>query len=1147
MSMKSCVWFRGAGALATLLTFLVALLLQPGVQAEPIAYVVRNESSPQDARLADELAARLADTGYLVQPLDLDALCEAENLPPGGMDLLVLPNGGELPVRAMPVIDRFAKGGGDILALNAPLWQRALIRAGGQWTNRDSYCREHAADPPPHVLFDFSGDALAEWTRTTDRAANPVRHEIVDGPGQGQKALHVEFPQLTGWETYASPTLDGPFPPGHTLTVFAAKGGPNTTQLAVEWMERDGSRWIATVHMTTEWQLFVLEPKDFRFWESVPARRNGVFNPANAEKLSVGLAFTHTRIGGDEHAYWVGPIGTAERTADYDELLAAPKPPIMDTLCPTYKYFASTDVGRLYSPDHMRWFLETRDTAVPLTVRSPHPRPKGNGFDKGREWRWAPLVECETAGGEWRGNPATLLVHAEGPYKGGVWLAYGIGDAGWYLSEPALAWVMDAVRRMRQWPYYLVDGGAECYTYTEGQTVTLGARVAHVGEAPVSTGLTARVQVEDAAGQKLFVRDLAVDVEPGGVAAVSCDWPRGEWPASGECTVRAMLIHGSDCIDHVEHTIHLWKPKENPSYITAEGGEFVLDGERWRAHGVNYMPSSGIGIEDWEYFEYWVGKRSYDPDIIQRDLEHCKDMGLNALSVFQHFPSNDSRNLLDLLRRADEMDLKVNLSLRPGTPLDFEWEKISTMLRDYQVAEHDCVFALDLAWEPMWRDHDARKRWDPAWEAWVIERYGSIEEAERVWGFEVPRDGTGAVTNPVIPQLDEDGPWRVMVAAYRRFLDTLLYEYYSRARTLVRGIDPHHLVSFRMTEAGNPTCKWRGHLPYDYPYLAAAVDLFEPEAYGRIGDWERVKPGWFQVEYARWANPELPCMWAEAGVSAWVQGQAHATTGALAFQGQYFSDFYRMLIGSASDGIFWWWYPGGYRVNERSDYGIINPDGSGRPATRTIREHADAFLNGPSMQPVDYWLEFDRGAHVTGIAGVYDELRDEFWRAIEQGRTPGLRTPGTGTTSADCPPLGVGNVPWDKGGPPKYLDGWFDKVEVRTADGEWSEVRDGAAVHVGSQPPVARVSVTNLAEAAWLAETPADEPGAVRIVSAGKGEAYAALPYDVERHDSAVVQGVPLLADGGSVPQGEETRVTLTFEAQGRVRFGPRFAVKLMP
>ena len=40
---------------------------------------------------------------------------------------------------------------------------------------------------------------------------------------------------------------------------------------------------------------------------------------------------------------------------------------------------------------------------------------------------------------------------------------------------------------------------------------------------------------------------------------------------------------------------------------------------------------------------------------------------------------------------------------------------------------------------------------------------------------------------------------------------------------------------------------------------------------------------------------------------------------------------YRMFIESGADGVFFWWYPGGFRLGENSDFGIINPDGTTDP------------------------------------------------------------------------------------------------------------------------------------------------------------------------------------------------------------------------
>ncbi|HQK77739.1 MAG TPA: hypothetical protein PKZ25_16205, partial [Candidatus Hydrogenedentes bacterium] len=570
---------------------------------------------------------------------------------------------------------------------------------------------------------------------------------------------------------------------------------------------------------------------------------------------------------------------------------------------------------------------------------------------------------------------------------------------------------------------FLLDAGANYFTYFEDQTAEIGARVVYVGKEPA---MDASVLLAFSEESK-FAMEWPCSMAPGEIKRVSMTIPATQLPGEGN-SVLLKPRNGRAFADHVSYDIHIWRPKEKKSFVTVEDGDFMLDGERWRPHGVNYMPSSGIGIEDGEYFEYWVGARSYDPEIIQRDLDHIKDMGMNSVSIFIHYPSIESQNLLDLLRRLEAMGMKANLSLRPGTPFEFEWDKMRALIERYRLWDNDTVYAYDLAWEPMFGDHEGRKRWDPEWREWIIERYGSIENAETDWEFQAPREPGGQITNPLDPHVVENGPhWR-MVAAYRRFLDTILYKYYDRARRLVRTVDPNHLVSFRMTLAGDPTVRWSKTVPYDYACLAGAVDLLEPEAYGRIGDWERVKPGWFTYEYGRWANPDLPLLWAEAGVSAWSQALMAAPREQLDFQAAFYTDMYRMMLGSGADGIYWWWYPGGYRTNERSDYGIINPDGTDRPVTKVIREHAETFLNAPSAKPVDHWITIDRDPHPDGIAGIYEEVKDAFWAAIEQGKTPGLRTEGTGTTSADCPLTAVGNVAYNGNNPPKYLDGFFNHV-----------------------------------------------------------------------------------------------------------------------
>ena len=39
----------------------------------------------------------------------------------------------------------------------------------------------------------------------------------------------------------------------------------------------------------------------------------------------------------------------------------------------------------------------------------------------------------------------------------------------------------------------------------------------------------------------------------------------------------------------------------------------------------------------------------------------------------------------------------------------------------------------------------------------------------------------------------------------------------------------------------------------------------------------------------------------------------------------------------------------------------------------------------------DVWIPIDRDADARGLFGVYEHVKEDFWKAIEKGKTPGLR------------------------------------------------------------------------------------------------------------------------------------------------------------
>lgn len=1092
----------------------------------------------QDAPLAvaTGLREQLQSAGYDVTDIDFAQLCDSAVVAPASVGLLALPDAARMPVLAVDSVTAFLEGGGDIVALGAPLWHTPLMEDNGQWVDRETLLTRPMPSLFENMLFTYEGGAANGWERTTNEPQSTMHYEITnDAPAPFERSLHVVIDNLSGWDTVALTQLDRPFPEDHRLTTFYAKGGPRTTSLCLEWREKDGARWIATIPLTREWRRYVLQPSDFRYWESVPGRGNTSFNPDNATRLVVGLALTHTAVPGGDHEYWVGPIGTAPVTPDHEKLLSTHAAPPLETLCPDYKFYEAREVAHVRLAEDL-----VSGAGVPLPVPGQlfftPPRPGAGGFDKGRDWRWQALANAYTAEGEWRGAPLTLLVHGGGKYAGGIWLSSAIRTADWHAQPEVMQALGQAIQRMRR-GLFLVDAGANFYTYFADQSMQVGARVLNTSN--TAAEITARIAVA-AAGVEgrnaVSSGGRTITLQPNEVGRVSFDAHLPEWPDDG-CRVSAELVVGGVVVDRATHEAHVWRPKARPEFVEIKSGDFVVDGQVWRPHGVNYMPSSGTAIEDGPYFEHWIGARSYDPVIIQRDLEHVVDMGFDCVSIFIYRESMEAQNLLDLLRRCEDLGLRANLSLRPGTPMEFRWDEMRELIEYYRLKDNDTVFAYDLAWEPMFPPHDGRTEWDPQWRQWIAERYGSTEAAEQDWGFAAPRNEAGEVTNPHAQHLRQDGEWRRMTAAYRRFLDTLLYEKYGEARRLVKGIDPNHHVSFRMTIAGDPTADWGEVVPYDFAYLAGAVDILEPEGYGRLGDWDRVKPGWFTFEYGRWADAADPLLWAEAGVSAWDNSVMASTAEKLQYQADFYRLFYRMILNSGSDGIFFWWYPGGYRVGERSDYGVINLDGSDRPVTQVIREYAGAFGLTERYNPeVDTWITMDRDANARGILGIYDTVQEEFWGVIAEDKTPGLRTAGTGTTSADCSLAAVGNTEYNGSNPPKYLDGFFDVVEKAMPDGTWQRVAGGEAIDAAPGQPLAlRLTVTNLGEARWLAPS-GDTEGGVYVVVSGAEPFRVPIPKDLAQFETATLE-LRL------IPAGDV--LEMRFEAAGRAVFGPRFTLKM--
>ena len=937
------------------------------------------------AELAAAVAGELKQSGLGTLVVGADTVVNANVLTPQHVDALVLCGGRTMPAESFTSIADYAAAGGNLVVLGGPAFETPLYELDGEWVTVEQYRAAVAATLKTTPLYRFETDTLGETTRSTNQPDNPSKLSWSKGGAAGSAGcLEVDIKGLAGWDTFALPPVEEPFGKDRTWTSFWAKGDDHTNELALEWTETDGSRWIATVPLSTEWRPYVLPPSAFHYWQSAPDREQDRFRPQQAERLTVGLAFTHTSsVGGGDHRFWLDDVGTAEGTSQADELstilAAQDQAPIIEGVSPSYKLYAVTNLASLRRTYRMQ--VKTGQIPRPASTLAIHPRPSESGWQKERRWQFISLLEALDDKGRHVGDAAALILAREG----GATLSAPITDPGFWRSPGAVQWVAASIGRMLD-GLYLQEGGAAWYATTGNETIPLGATVVNRGKSARRATVSINISGED--GHSLWYREWPVEVAAGGQVSVD-DQFKVPTLLDDRLRVAVGLLGENAAAQQLLHEILVWRPSPKPSYLTTKDGHFDLGGHRWIAHGVNYMPSSGIGIEDGAYFEYWLDPQPYDPVIIERDLDDCVALGFNMVSVFCYYRSLESRNLLHLLTACRERGLKVNLSIRPGTGLDFRWSEMRAIVETNRIAENDTVIAYDIAWEPHWGNFDRRKAFDSEWRDTIDQTYGSVAKAEAAWGCPANRLD-GQVVGPTDEQFSEDGPHRPMVLAYRQFQRETLQAGYSKARELLQSIDPHHLVSFRMSIAGDPTIS-PGWLGYDFDHLRDCVDLLEPEGYGRIGDWERVKPGWFTTAYARAVAPKLPVMWAEFGTSVWNRTMMEDSPERTAFAGEFYNDFYKMAYESDCDGTVCWWFPGGYRVGERSDYGILNPDRSWRPCSQAIADWAPKMTADRPPRKPDVWIDVQPTESLNGIEEIYHEVKDRFWLLIAEGHWPGLR------------------------------------------------------------------------------------------------------------------------------------------------------------
>jgi len=686
---------------------------------------------------------------------------------------------------------------------------------------------------------------------------------------------------------------------------------------------------------------------------------------------------------------------------------------------------------------------------------------------------------------------ATLFVNAT--YSGNPSIGFSVGHSlvvwlPWpQLTDPLRGQLIAALQAAPN-RLYLSTAGADQIVWLPGEAITGGATVLNAAASPMQANLQWSISGPSGVTAQPVVPLNLNAGETRSVPLNIASLPNGDY------TLQFRLMIGGQEVDRINSPVRVLDPilsRQPDQKIRIVNGAFSAGGQHVFLRGVNYWPRFVVGLDAVSFNgRSWLEADQYDPDLIEADLTEIAALHFNLVNIqfidLEGFWAQEGRSLIDFLERCRSHGIWVQVAIHTTSTNAAYAGQISPTLESYLQAAYlpgnDRVFAYELLWEPMIGMHSTggqgrlvnggivynagRQVLDADWRAWVNDQYGSVANAQQIWGYDPPLDSNGQLSNPLDDQMETDGPWRIMVAAYRRFLDDYLGRNLGVIARQLHRTDPDTLLTYRnwvtMTSAHND------NTGYDIGSGAAHLDFFEPERYSPVLLWPDDRAYGLVGAYSRYRSGGKPVVWAEFGADIGADGGNPASRTA---QAAICDTMMRQVADDGSNGASVWWWPGGRSPLDGADFGIIDPGGTPRECAATLAQWNGIFAAAPpdltAAPPAT--LTVDRDSDARGSYGLFLNNQDLYVQARQAGQSVVLADQGTGSDTSTMPLLQIGNVPYGGSGPLKFANAEFAGIHVLCPSLDVT-VENGSTLAI---PAGATCQMTptlvNTGEAQWLA------------------------------------------------------------------------------
>lgn len=986
--------------------------------------------------------------------------------------LLVVLGARRLNPAAHSALVDYLNRGGDLLVIGATPGPLTMELDPARITGATA-----SKDRATSTIVDWGRDKLEGWILDGgDPQAKAFTVVAREGTATPESVLRYAASHQPGHALMVSPRFEQPFPAGTGLTIFEARGAGPIRHILVEWEDSDGKRWQRRIPLTSDWTRHVLTPEDFHptGWFRLTDNKES-FNPAKARRFKIGLARHHEGGSTATQTFEIGNIQTGRLSAGERAPRRGPS---------LAEWFGAVSAGR---PCEGVTGMTAKRLLDPKAVLAANQLPerffacgrraRGLGLDGDSPGRWIPWVEFNAPA--WPRGQVVAASWLDRRTTGTqpLWSHIGFNPAP--ATRDLLRACLSPIVNMEAHGLTLMRGGMKQAHYQPGQNLDFGALVLNRSGQPRRVQWSASLAPEHGAGKKIIIRQ-ELDAPPGQPVSFTGQFPSGVKAGDYRVRIELRAADGQliDVIDHLFSVTALPEPLASRE-VSIRDGRFLRGGKPWRPVGIHYWLPFVDNAADMMVLHNWLDPALYDPDVVETDLTTIAKAGIPVV-VAPYWGLQQAACVRDFLARCERHGLKCQLFLRHADPMEHDLKQVAAMVNAAQLSRQPALYAFDLGWEPRLGLRPARAWLDPHWTRWVIDQYGSVASAARAWGF-TPRQQGAIIEGPADAEINNDGPWRIMVAAYRRFADDRYGLGYGEVTRLLRRECPGVLITSRNGYGGNGSAVVDDHLPIDLIAGADHLDFISPEGYALASPWSGFELGKFVVAYARLAGRyKKPVGWMECGWNAWADGELRLET-----QNAYARNMVRLLRESGSAMANIWWWPGGYRVDEDSDYGVSDESGRPRPVVKVLADAVAGELANPApVTPPDHWLEIDRDLHPRGFSQIVQRQLKEFLELDHQGQRVGLRQAGDGCSTDDVPLVGVGNTQAEPRGPLKFVNAEFVRVEARLAAGRWLVIERDSILQgkLLASPLTLRATVLNNGVASWSATAGAAGHGELRLV-----------------------------------------------------------------